>query len=432
MGKSLGRFFPGSGAFEERTRAMGAWIRERTEAGLWPYGIGAQEYGPVARVHAPGIGSLKAINLTSVDYLGLAQHPRLAQAAIEAIEAHGVHTPSSAPLMGAGPGTRALEAELCDFLGREHVFLCPTGWAAAFTALAGVVRRNDVVVMDELAHQCLQQAAYASSEHVRRFRHLDDDHLESVLREVREAYPKQAILVVTEGLFSMDGDSPDFAQMVPLCRRYGAGILVDVAHDLGSVGPGGRGALARSGALAEVDIVAGSFSKCLGTNGGFVSARSEDVAWAQRCFGGPYTYSTALGPVPVAVAREALAIVRSAEGEERRERLRRRVRFTREGAAARSLAVYGQPSPIVSVHVGGSRVARLAGRNAIERGLVATYLEFPVVKQGAARFRLSLSPDHEEPLLDLALDMLADAIGDAAAELDEEIVVPAQLARRAG
>ena len=425
LGTSLGRFFPRSGDLETRNDAMTWWIHARADQGLWPYALRAESYGSRSRVKAAGGAVYGGINLTSVDYLGLAQHPRLAQAGIAAIEAFGVHTPSSGPLMGNGEASVALEAELAAFLGRPSAFLCPTGWAAAFTAVAGVVRKKDVVVMDELSHQCLQQAAYASSDHVHPFRHLDDEHLESVLAGIRERDRDVAIVVVTEGLFSMDGDSPNFGHLVPLCRRYDARVLVDVAHDLGSVGPGGRGALATHGMLEEVDIVAGSFSKCFGTNGGFVSTRNEGVEWAQLCFGGPYTYSTALGPVPLAVAREALSIVESAEGDERRQRLSRRIAFTREAAAARNLEVYGQPSPIVSVKIGASPLARLAGRNALERGLIATYLEFPVVKQGQARFRLSLTPDHDEATLEQALDILVTALATAETELAGDVAVAA-------
>ncbi len=421
LGTSLGRFYPRSGSLESRNAAMTAWVHARVEQGLWPYALRAESYGPRARVKAAGGVSYAGINLTSVDYLGLARHPRLAAAGIAAIESHGVHTPSSAPLMGNGSVSTALESELADFLGRPSAFLCPTGWAAAFTAVAGVVRKKDVVVMDELSHQCLQQAAYASSDHVHSFRHLDDEHLESVLATVRSQDADVAVVVITEGLFSMDGDSPDFASLVPLCRRYDARLLVDVAHDLGSVGPGGRGALETHGVLQDVDIVAGSFSKCFGTNGGFVSTKDEGVEWAQLCFGGPFTYSTALGPVPLAVAREALDIVRGAEGAERRERLGRRIAFMRREAAVRGLEVYGQPSPIVSVKIGASPLARLAGRNALERGLIATYLEFPVVKQGQARFRLSLTPDHDEETLEQALDILVSALATAETELGGDV-----------
>ncbi len=419
LGRNMGRFFPGTGDMESRNEALHAWVHDRAAAGLWPYGLEARAgHGPETTVRHSCGAHVTGINLTAVDYLGLTQNERLREAGIEAIREHGVHTPSSGPLMGNSLDSTALEADLAHFLGRDAAFLCPTGWAAGFAAISGIIRKRDWVVMDELAHQCLQQAAYGCTENVQLFRHLDNEHLDERLEAIRAEHPDEAILVVTEGLFSMDGDAPDLVGLVESARRHSALVLVDVAHDLGAVGPRGTGTIGAQGLLQEIDIIAGSFSKSFGTNGGFISSKSPAIEWAQLCFGGPYTYSTAMSPVQIRVAREALALVSGQEGDALREQLMKNVEYLRAGAEARGLTLFGQPGPIVPVYIGAETVSRLAGRIAFESGLIVTSLEFPVVQRGAARYRISMSPQFTEAQMDSALDLVAQSIEQATETLD--------------
>jgi len=416
--KNMGRFYFGAGDLSDRNQELYDWVKARTEAGIWPYGlICHQPPWQETRVRHPSGADVEGVNFTAVDYLGLAQHPALREAASEALEAFGFHTPSSGPLMGNNPLSVRLEQRLSNLLGTPFVFLCPTGWAAAFTALAGVVRDGDHVVMDELSHQCLQQAAYGSTRNVQLFRHLDNTHLEERVRAIREEDAEGAILIVTEGLFSMDGDAPDFPGLIAIAKKYNASTLVDVAHDLGSLGPRGSGSLGAQGVLDQIDIIAGSFSKSLGTNGGFVANRWGNIQWAQLCFGGPYTYSTAMSPIQSAVADKALEIVMSAEGDQLRADLLANAHHARDGAAARGLSVFGAPGPIVSVLIGREPQSRLAGKYAFQHGLVVTSLEFPVVKRGSARYRLSMSPRFTKAQIDFGLDVVRDSIEAAEAQL---------------
>lgn len=419
LGKSMGRFFPAAGPMEERNEALYAWIQKRRENGVWPYGL-CTLAAPAseATVRHPAGTHVHGINLVTVDYLGLSQDERLKDAAIEAIREHGFHTPSSGPLMGNSTRSCELENKIAAFLGRPSAFLCPTGWAAAFAAISGVVRKDDFVVMDEIAHQSLQQAAYACTPNVQTFRHLDNGHLEERLRAIRADHPREAVLVATEGLFSMDGDAPDLTELVGICRRYGALVLIDVAHDLGSTGPRGTGTIGAHGLLAEVDIIAGSLSKTFGTNGGFISSRSPAIEWTQLCFGGPYTYSTAMSPVQVGIAHAAIDIVSGPEGDQLRADLMDNVVHVRQGAVDRGLEVFGSPSPIVSVFIGKETRSRVAGMLSFHAGLIATCLEFPVVQRGAARYRLSLSPRFTHGQLDQALDIIAASVEQAGAILE--------------
>ncbi|MEM8930967.1 MAG: pyridoxal phosphate-dependent aminotransferase family protein [Acidobacteriota bacterium] len=394
-------------------------MQRRNEVGLWPYGVRAIEpIGPELVVEHPSGARVRGINMTTVDYLGLCQDPRLRSAAMRAVAREGFHTPSSGPLMGNTPASSALERRLAALFRRQDAFLCPTGWAAGFTAITGIVRQTDGVLMDELAHQCLQQAAHASTTNVQYFRHLDNDDLERKLKRLRERDQSNAIVVITEGLFSMDGDSPNLRELTALCRRYDALSVVDVAHDFGATGPGGTGTIGEQAVFDQVDVVVGSFSKVLGTNGGFVASKAPAVQWAQLCFGGPYTYSTALSPVQVSVATTALERVTSDEGERLRHVLRQNVAYLRNRAEASGLTVLGVPSPIVPIFVGGAERARLAGWRSFQKGLIAPCLEFPVVQRGAARYRLSLSPLFTHAQMDSACRVLAESIGEASALVD--------------
>ena len=222
--------------------------------------------------------------------------------------------------MGNTDDSALLKAEISDFLSMNHVFLCPTGWAAAYGAITGIIRQKDFIVMDDLAHSSFQQGSYAATvkDNVIKFNHLDNQDLEAKLNEIRSSAKNASILVITEGLYSMDGDYTDFSQFVSICKEYNATTLVDVAHDLGCTGADGTGTLGIFNALKDIDIVVGSFSKSFGTNGGFIATHNESLSWAIKAFGSSYTYSTAMSPVQVAIARKALQIIRSSEGEKLR------------------------------------------------------------------------------------------------------------------
>jgi 7-keto-8-aminopelargonate synthetase-like enzyme len=419
LGKSMGRFYPARGPMDPRNKALYTWVQERARQGLWPYALCSLAAPTTETRVRHSAGTLvEGINLTAVDYLGLSQDERVKEAAIRAIRDYGVHMPSSGPLMGNTPASRRLEKRIATMLGRENTFLCPTGWAAGFAAISGLVRKDDIIVMDELAHQCLQQASYASTPNVKTFRHLDNADLDVQLKTIRDSNPRDAILVITEGLFSMDGDSPDLRGLTAICRQYGALVLVDVAHDLGATGPGGTGTIGANGQLQEIDIIVGSFSKSFGTDGGFISSKSSPIEWAQLCFGGPYTYSTAISPVQVAVADEAVQVISSAEGELLRQRLRDTIAHTRTKATSLGLTLMGAPSPIVPVLIGTEAESRLAGMLSFQKGLIATCLEFPIVQRGASRYRISLSPRFVPAQIDKALTIIAASIQEARAALN--------------
>ena len=174
--------------------------------------------------------------------------------------------------MGPTSLTVALEAAIAAFIGYSEATVFPTGWGAGYGAITALVRPDDQIMIDILAHASLQEGAMATTANVHRVPHLSTDGAARRLARLREAEPQAGIMLITEGLFSMDSDIPDLAALQDLCHRHRATLLVDVAHDLGALGPIGRGALELQGMLGAVDVVIGSFSKAFAANGGFVAS----------------------------------------------------------------------------------------------------------------------------------------------------------------
>lgn len=417
------RLLPGSDLLA-RVESFYAWQNARRREALWPYARSTST-GPraICTITDDAGRRLRGINFGSQDYLSLSSHPDIAEAAHEAIERYGVHSAGSPAFIGNTSHSLALERELGEFLEMEHVMLYPTGYAAGAGVIRGLVRANDHVVIDALAHACLQDGAAAATKNVYLNRHLDAGSIERWLRHIREKDRENAILVVTEGLFSMDSDTPDIKALHALCREYEATLLVDVAHDFGCLGDG-RGHIGLQDALAHVDIVMGSFSKTFASNGGFVACRSRGVKEYLRYFSTPGTFSNALSPVQAAIVLKALRIVRSSEGEILRAALMANILELRARLGDAGLEVYGDPSAIVAVKMGGEALTRLVGRQIAKIGLVANMVEFPAVAKGHARFRLQVMARHTSDQIGGAVAALGLARRLAQAELDEMTAAP--------
>ncbi len=394
-----------------KASALTAWIDARVSHGGFPFSK--------RLVRAPGPestlrfldGSVRAgINFSSQDYLGLASHPEIKDAARQAIDRHGVHSAGSSALAGAMDCSDELEAAIAEHLRTPYVTLYPTGWAAGYGVLRGLVRPGDHVVIDVLAHNCLQEGAAAATDNVHLFRHLDVNHAREKLAAIRAKDADHGILLVTESLFSMDADTPDLAAFQAIAREFGACLVVDVAHDLGCLGPGGGGHLATQDMLGKVDIVMGSFSKTFASNGGFVASHRREIREYFRYLSPSNTFSNALSPVQIAVVLAAFRMVRSAEGERRRAELLAAVNALRDGLVARQLEVMGAPSPIVPVMIGRDDIARTATKLAAEAGVLVNLVEYPAISRHSARFRLQVMSAHEPAACELAAGRIAESI----------------------
>ncbi|MET0254451.1 MAG: pyridoxal phosphate-dependent aminotransferase family protein, partial [Luteibacter sp.] len=203
-----------------------------------------------------------------------------------------------------------------------------------------------------------------------------------------------AILVITESLFSMDSDVPDLRALSDACREFKATLAVDVAHDLGSMGDDGAGALGVQSATSGVDLVMGSFSKTFASNGGFILTRQQSVREHLKYFAAPHIFSNALSPIQAAVVLAALGIVDSPEGNLRRRSLLARVLQLRRSLEAQGFACMGSPSPIVPVILGEEGFGRVVTRSLADAGVIANLVEYPGVPRGTSRLRLQVMADH--------------------------------------
>jgi 7-keto-8-aminopelargonate synthetase-like enzyme len=413
---------PGGADLLGRTEGFFRWQDLRRQNGLWPFSR-ATEDGPktVCSAQDDSGNKMRGVNFASQDYLSLSSHPAIMATAIETIERCGVHSAGSPALVGNTSHSVALERKIADFIEMEHVALYPTGWAAGFGVVKGLVRSADHVVMDMLSHSCLQEGANAATHNIHLFRHLDNEYCREILAKIRAKDKENGILVITEGLFSMDSDTPDLAKLQALCHEFNATLVVDVAHDLGCLGKDGRGHLGMQNMLGKVDVVMGSFSKTFASNGGFVACKSRAVKEYLRFYSAPLTFSNALSPVQAAVILEAFDIVGSIEGHALRLELLANVLTLRRELEEAGLGFYGDPSAIVCVKMGSEGLARLVSRRLPELGLVANLVEFPAVPKGAARIRMQVMASHTEKNISDAVYILKTAKAVAERELDEHV-----------
>jgi 7-keto-8-aminopelargonate synthetase-like enzyme len=402
-----------------RTHGFFRWQDLRRQHGLWPFSR-AMEDGPKTVCLTQDDRGLKmqGVNFASQDYLSLSSHPLIKAAAIETIERCGVHSAGSPALVGNTSYSVALERKIADFVGMEHVVLYPTGWAAGFGVVKGLVRSADHIVMDMLAHSCLQEGAHAATHNIHMFRHLDNEYCRNILTKIRAKDRENGILVITEGLFSMDSDTPDLAALQDLCHEFNATLVVDVAHDLGCLGKEGRGHIGMQNMLGKIDVIMGSFSKTFASNGGFVACRSRAVQEYLRFYSAPATFSNALSPAQAATVLRAFDIIDSMEGRVLRLELLANVISLRRELNEAGLDYYGDPSAIVCVKMGSEGLARLVSRQLPERGLVANLVEFPAVPKNAARIRMQVMAHHSEQNIADAVRILKAAKAQAEYELE--------------
>ena len=397
-----------------RTDDYYAWVEARRNTELWQYSRTLEASPSNVSALRNDLGRLaKGINYNSQDYLSLNTHPAVCAAVREALDEFGPHSAGSPMVLGNTHYSNSLEQSLAQLTQMEHVMLFPTGWAAGFGSIVGLVRQDDHVVLDRLAHACLQQGARAATRNLVRYEHLNVDAAREAVREIRSRDAHNGILVVTDGLFSVDSDHCDLRRLQEYCHEYDATLLVDTAHDLGSMGPGGTGVLGIQGMLGKVDLVMSSFSKVFASNGGFLASHSTSVKQYVKMFSGTHLFSNALSAPQAAAVLQATRIVRSPEGDALRAKLFSAIHGLRDELTRLGLTCMGEPSPIVPLLIGNEKLARVAHRLVFERNVLAFMVEFPIAPTGASRFRLQVQASHTPEQGREAARVFAEVIGDA-------------------
>ncbi|MFF2619853.1 aminotransferase class I/II-fold pyridoxal phosphate-dependent enzyme [Kitasatospora sp. NPDC058046] len=409
----------------ERVAGFETWRRPLAVQGRWGYHHerSTHHLASETSLHDEFGHTDTGVNLLSQDYLALSRHPQVLDAVAEALERYGPHAAGSAVVAGETVVHARLREALAQLTGMAHVVLFPTGWGASHGAVESLVGRHDHVLVDELAHASLQQGITScNSSHVTRVPHLDNEAVREQLRRIRAEDSHNAILMVTESLFSMNSDTPDLHGLQQVCREYGAVLLVDQAHDLGVMGPNGHGLAAIHKVHGELDLVVGSFSKAFATNGGYIATHSEAVAQYVRYFGSTHMFSSALTPLQAAGALAAAQIMSSPEGQRRRNAvLDNSIALRAALTEAPDCTVLGSPSPIVPVDIPDIAAARTALRLAREQGVLLHVVEFPIVPLGHAYFRLQLNSDHRRVDLVQAARVISESITEALSHHKEGI-----------
>jgi 7-keto-8-aminopelargonate synthetase-like enzyme len=294
-------------------------------------------------------------------------------------------------------------------LKQRTALIFPTGWMACFGAVSGLTNGRDTIVMDALAHNCLQIASRHSTQNIFKFNHNDMAHLNEVLEKCRQLDDRNGLIVITESLFSMNSDAPDLRRIMELIHKYEAILILDVAHDLGVLGDRGLGLLETIDLQYEKNlIICGAFSKAFGTNGGFVAGPAE-IRKQLTTMTPTYVFSTGASPIQCHVASRSIDLVFSEEGARLRKRLKQLVDFTVAKFYENGFIINGMPTQIVPVQIGHERIARMIFKNVLEQGLMVNLVEFPAVPKSKAIFRFQLMATHQEDEIEQAIDMMKTA-----------------------
>jgi 8-amino-7-oxononanoate synthase len=340
----------------------------------------------------------------SNDYLGLASHPRIKAAWCEATETYGVGSGASHLITGHTQAHHALEKELAAYTGRERALLFSTGYMANMGVVTTLVGRHDAVYLDKLNHASLVDAALLSRAKIHRYSHHDIKTLARLLAQSQAQHQ----LILTDGVFSMDGDQADLPNLVELANHHQAWLMVDDAHGLGVLGDTGRGTLERYGLGAdEVPVLMGTLGKAFGVFGAFV-AGSELLIEALIQSARSYIYTTALPSAVAEAVRESLIV---AEQETwRRQHLHELIAYFRAAAAEKGLPLMDSITPIQPIILGDSKKALAVSAALYQRQIIVTAIRPPTVPQGMARLRITLSALHDKNQIDQLIDALVEIL----------------------
>jgi glycine C-acetyltransferase len=359
------------------------------------------EQGPVC--HYDG---RKVINLASNNYLGLCDHPKLREAAIAATQKYGVGSGAVRTIAGTMRIHMQLEEKIAAFKGVEACVVFQSGFTANAGTVSSILGKEDFILSDELNHASIIDGARLSRAKIKVFRHKDVAHAEELLQEIQSEPGRK--LVITDGVFSMDGDIGPVKELSDLCEKYGAIMMVDDAHASGVLGRNGRGSVDHFGCTQSVDVQVGTLSKAIGALGGYVCGSRDLIDYLYHR-ARPFLFSTSHPP---SVAASCIAAFDILENEpERIERLWSNTKYFQQELENAGFDIGGNSTPksetpITPIIVGDGRKTMEFSRALFEQGLMATGIAFPTVPEGKARVRCIMTSEHTKSQIDTALEIL--------------------------
>jgi glycine C-acetyltransferase len=333
----------------------------------------------------------EVINLASNNYLGLANHPRVNEAASKAALEIGAGSGAVRTIAGTMTLHRELERRFADFKHAEDALMFQSGFTANAGTVAAILSKDDVIVSDRLNHASIIDGARLSRAEIKVFDHKDVDAADALLAE--SSRPGRRQLLITDGVFSMDGDIAPLPGLVEIAEKHGAIMMIDDAHASGVLGTGGAGTVDHFGLHGRVDIQVGTLSKAIGVLGGFIAGPHHLIEWLQNR-GRPFLFSTSAPPSVVAACMAALDVIH--DEPDRLQRLWSNTALFKEGLHALGFDTGGSETPITPVITGDEEKTQTLARRLFDEGVFCPAIVFPTVGRGQARVRAIVTSDHTE------------------------------------
>ncbi|OPL18666.1 MAG: glycine C-acetyltransferase [Candidatus Aegiribacteria sp. MLS_C] len=389
-------------AFTEKTRSIFTdEIQRIRDDGLYKEKrfICSQQDAEIEVEYPEGAPHKRVLNFCANNYLGLSSHPEVIKAAHEGLDTRGYGMSSVRFICGTQDIHRELQNRVSEFLGMEDTLLFPSCMDANSGVFEAVLGQEDVIIADRLIHASLVDGIRLCSAEYDTFKHMNTDHLRKKLEHHQD---KRTRMVVTDGVFSMDGDLAPLDEMVALCNEYDAMLLVDDSHASGFIGKTGRGTHEHFGVMDGVDLITTTFGKGLGgASGGCVSGRSELVELCRQK-ARPYLFSNSLAPPIVSASIKVIDLI--SKSTERRDKLEWNTGYFRKRMGEAGLDMRPGETPIVPVMLYNARLANDMARDMYAEGIYVIGFFFPVVPAGKARIRVQLSAAHEKEHIDKCVD----------------------------
>ena len=367
-------------------------VKDAKETGIYPYFIPLDENEGTEVI----FNDQRVIMCGSNNYLGLTTHPKVRQAAIDAIERYGTSCTGSRFLNGNMSLHENLEAELAKWVGKESALVFSTGMQVNLGTISAIVGRGDYVILDKEDHASIVDGAWLSSGKIERYRHNDVEHLERVMASLPEDRGK---LLVVDGLFSMEGDIAPLPEIVPLCKKYGVRLMVDDAHAMGVLG-GGRGTAAQFGMTDDVDLIMSTFSKSFASLGGFIAGEADVVDYIKHK-ARSLIFSASIPAANAAAALAALQVMK--EEPERIERVNQIGAYMREEYKKLGFDTGDSVTPVIPIIIGDDALTFMTWKLLFENGVFVNPVISPAVSQGRQLLRTSYMATHTDEQLDKVL-----------------------------